>query len=132
MSRIENKFKKVHAYLHGLHSSNRIAELATELEIPYGTLINFANGRSVNPKYGYVHRVYEHIVGHAVESEIEVVKALLAPTSMEEMALLAGKTGIPFGTLFNIKYGRVKDTSRYDTVHALYRYAKKKEIKEAA
>lgn len=53
--------------------------------------------------------------------DLDLVKARLAGTPISRIQDLADATGVPFGTLFKVKYGTTKNP-RYDTVKPLAEY----------
>lgn len=53
--------------------------------------------------------------------DLALVRKRLSKTPISELPALAAKTGVPFGTLFKIKYGTTKNP-RYETVKPLVDY----------
>lgn len=50
--------------------------------------------------------------------DLELVKERLAATPISQLKALGKACGVPFGTLFKVKYGTTKNP-RYDTVKPL-------------
>lgn len=55
--------------------------------------------------------------------DLELIKHRLAQTPISELKALGKESGVPFGTLFKIKYGTTQNP-RYETVTQLARYYK--------
>lgn len=55
--------------------------------------------------------------------DLELVKKGLADTPLSELPAVSEKTGVPFGTLHKIKYGKTQNP-RFDTVKPLADYYK--------
>lgn len=53
--------------------------------------------------------------------DLEFIKAKLAGVPISKLPALAISTGVPFGTLFKVKYGTTKNP-RYDTVKPVADY----------
>ncbi len=59
-------------------------------------------------------------------NDLELVKERLSETAISDLPALAEKTGVPFGTLHKIKYGKTKNP-RFDTVKPLADYFRERE-----
>lgn len=53
--------------------------------------------------------------------DLVAIRKKLADTPISELPAVAKKSGVPFGTLFKIKYGTTKNP-RFETVKALSDY----------
>jgi hypothetical protein len=50
--------------------------------------------------------------------DLELIKSRLAETPISELHALSKETGVPFGTLFKVKYGTTKNP-RWETIKPL-------------
>lgn len=53
--------------------------------------------------------------------DLSLIRKRLSKTPISALHALSDKTGVPFGTLFKIKYGTTKNP-RYDTVKPIAEY----------
>jgi hypothetical protein len=58
--------------------------------------------------------------------DLQLVKARLAATPISQLEKLGDVTGVPFGTLFKIKYGTTKNP-RWETVKPLADHFRKEQ-----
>jgi hypothetical protein len=63
--------------------------------------------------------------------DLQLIKSRLAAIPISELRALGESSGIPFGTLFKIKYGTTKNP-RFDTVKPLADYFRAQEHRAAS
>lgn len=90
-----------------------LLNLARLTGIPFGTLVHVARGKTKNPGIETVRKLWGFLPGTEgyVIPSAESLRARLRDMDNKALAALARESGVPFGTLMNIRIGHTENPS---------------------